>query len=223
MTCPLLRQSRFYEILTIKNRNSISDEKGTLLEINFEYPNISGRSDAFTEKFNSFYSNITENYTVYCNKKLIPKIKNNRDKQFETFKPFGEIMKFYITLNTEKYVSIVTDINHFNGYFTDCTRFSCVWNTENETVMPYVYFLETAKMKIKDVQKKVYEKIVQEINNGEYQFSYTEEAVKRYAKRINPKNFFLTEHGIAFWFEPGTLAPKNEGFPTYVIECNWLN
>ena len=131
-------------------------------------------------------------------------------------------MKFYITRHCEKYLSVVTDISHFNGYFTEKTRFSCVWEKDKNRILPYAYFLDIEKISVRDVRKKIKEAIENELKDGAPQFAYTEDNVKKYAGRVSPENYFLTDCGIAFWFTPGTLAPASEGFPTFVIKSNNL-
>lgn len=211
-----------FNIKTNRIRKSISEKECTVLEINLEYPEITPDNTDFSNTFNSFYNSIAKNYLEFCEKKIIKKICRNKTAN-TSGKAFGEIMKFFITRNCDKYLSVVTEISHFNGYFTEKTRFSCVWEKTSSRIMPYSYFLDMEGLNVRDIRKKVRDAIMSELESGSLQFGYTEDNIKRYASRVSPENYFLTESGIAFWFPPGTLAPKSEGFPTFVIKSNFLH
>ena len=200
-----------------KTRKSIIENGRSILEINLEYPEIIPDNTSFSKAFNSFYANIGKNYLEYCEKKLLKRIKQ-RHSSDKASMAFGEIMRFFVTRNCDKYLSIVTDISHFNGYFTDKTRFSCVWEKEKCRILPYSYFLEKEKMSVREVRNKIKDTIEKELRAGDPQFAYTEDNVRKYASRVKPENYFITDSGIAFWFSPGTLAPASEGFPTFVIK-----
>ncbi len=209
------------KITTGKIKKTVTENGVPVLKINIEYPEICGSLSKSENVYNNFYRTLTENYAKYCEEKLSRRIMRSNLKNPD-FRPYGEIMKYYITANNERYISTVCEITHFDGYFSKTQRYSHVWDISKGIILPYEYFLRKNGMTVKKVRSEIAGMIVDRIKNGGGEFSYTENSVKRYAFKCDPNNYFLTENGIAFWFPRGTLAPESEGFPTYVIKCDLL-
>lgn len=206
------------KVINKKNiKKTICRDNTPVLKVNIEYPEISDGTLKVNKIFTNFYYNLAENYAKYCEDKLSKQIflKNIRN---DDFRPFGEIMKYHITLNNSKYISVLLEITHFDGYFSKTSRYSHVWDTEKGILLPCDYFLRKMKINVKTLRREVAKIIYERIKDGGEEFGYTEKRVRRYAMKTDPNNFFLTENGLAIWFDRDTLAPETEGFPTFIIK-----
>lgn len=203
-----------------KIRKGIDITGKRALEINIEYPQIENDDCKVTlERINAFYGKMAENYSGYCENVLT----RNIDKSFsdtENRNPFGEVMKCFVPYHDDIYISVLLEITHFNGYFKNTKRVCHTWDYINGTLLDKGYFLKKANKSKRNIKKLVGDMIISSIQNGNADFSYTENNLKRYAYRVNPNNFFLCKKGIAFWFDIGTIAPESEGFPTFVVPVN---
>lgn len=209
----------FRKITNKKIKKNINYGDLIILKINIEYPQISEPQTKQEKAINSFYQALSNNYANYCenkqSKKITKYVINNND-----FRPYGEIFKYFITLNNDRYFSVLTEITHFDGYFSKTQRYSHVWDIQKGIMLPCEYFLTKLKKNVKTVRYEIAQMILERVKNGAGEFSYTEKRIKKYAFNCNPYNYFLTENGIAFWFEKGTIAPESEGYPTFVIKCD---
>lgn len=197
-------------------RKSLKNENMPLLEINITYPRISADSE-FSVLFNSFYEKIANNYSTWCEEMLYRKLLK-KQKNDTLFRPYGEIMKYFITYNSDKYISVVCDISHFDGYKKETKRFAFVWSCENKIVLPFEHFEKELCLDKKDIRKKICETILGQIKSERCEFDYSERSLRRYAGHVNFSNFFLTKAGLAFWFDKGTLASADNGFPTFIYK-----
>ena len=203
-------------IKTEKIRKSLKSDNVRILEINIEYPQfLYDSSSEQISKINSFYKKFAENYEKYCECRLFRKILQSDFKK-ENFTPYGEIMNNIITYTDEKYISVLTDISHYDGYFIKRERMNHIWSVSKGVILPLNKFLLSPKSR-KRIKNEVGKQIVEQLYNKISNFSLTENSVKKYAFNVNTDNFFLCKNGIGFWFEPGTLAPESEGFPSFVI------
>ncbi len=192
-----------------------------ILKINIEYPEIDCDLLKGEKIYNDFYKRLTTNFQRYCEEKLSKQIARSSIRN-ENFRPFGEIMKYYITANGDNYISTLIEITHFDGYFKETLRYGHVWDIKNGVLLPYEYFFRKMKTNVKSVRREIAKIIYERIKEGGAEFNYTENRVKRYAGKVDPNNFFLVDGGIAFWFPVGTIAPESEGFPTYVVKTDCI-
>lgn len=203
-------------------RKTVSNENGIkILEINIEYPLLSDINvkKEFTAEFNEFYQKIAENYSKYCEKKVLNNLRKSKISNSD-FKAYGEIMKFYIPYIDKNYISVICDITHFDGYFQKRIRTSQTWSCEKNIILPCEFFLSKASKSVKEVQQEVGNIILEHLKNNtteKSEFSFTSKSVGKYAFKANVNNYFLSPKGLGFWFECGTLAPESEGFPTFFI------
>ena len=206
-----------------KISESLTDDNGrTILRVNVEYPQGDFPSLAKrkrSETFNGFYEAVASEYAAFC--------KNKRKKNaLSAFvrdpdrKPFGEIMKTYVTFDSEHCVSIVTEITHFDGYFSKTARFSHVWDAETQLVLPVSYVCDRLGLRASDIRKKVGDLVMRSVEQGNADFTFSEKRLRRFAYRVDPSQYFLTPRGLAFWFRPGTLADESFGFPAFVLPCD---
>lgn len=209
-----LTSNQNFKIVGCKIKKSLESEGITILKVNIEYPKICEDTE-FSSVFNSFYEKIASNYFTFCEGVLFKKLKKKKCTD-ELFRPYGEIMKYFITFNNDKYISVVCDISHFNGYKKETRRFSFVWSIENKIVLPLEHFEKEYCVKKHDIRKRICEIIMEQIKNECCEFDYSEKSIRRYAGRVNFSNFFLTNNGLAFWFDEGTLAKRENGFPTFI-------
>ncbi len=211
-----LELTPLYKVECRKIRRSLKNEDISLLEINIEYPQLSGETE-FSAIFNSFYEKIANNYLSWCEETLFRRLMK-KQRNDTLFRACGEIMKYFITYSSEKYISVVCDISHFDGYKKETRRFAFVWSCENKIVLPFEYFEKEHCIRRKDVRKRICEIIMQQIKSEKCEFDYSEKSIRRYAGKVNPSNFFLTCNGLAFWFDEGTLANAENGFPTFIYK-----
>lgn len=200
-----------------KIRKSLHDKDERILEINIEYPQAEASDiPIINEKINGFYKKVAENYVDYCESKLRKRIIVSRNGN-KDFRPYGEIMKCIITYSDSDYLSILFEITHFNGYFKRTSRMNHTWSLKKGIILPVGYFLKKMNKGEKQLRGEIGKKIFESVSGKETDFSYSEKSIAAYAMKADLSHFFLCRNGIAFWFDPGTLAPENEGFPAFVI------
>lgn len=214
--------SRGYQgsrVISKKIKKNVNSGDRVILKINIEYPQISGAQTKQEKAINGFYETLASNFAFHCENtesKRITKIcVNNPD-----FRPYGAVYKYFITRSCDKYLSVVTEIAHFDGYFSKTQRYSHIWDMEKGIMLPCEYFLMHLRKSALSVRREIAGMILEQVKNGSGEFTYTEKRVKKYAFGCRLHNYFLTENGIAFWFEKGTVAPESEGYPTFVIKCD---
>ena len=204
-----------YEIKKEKIRKTLNDDLNNIMEINIEYPELhSAENNKSVAQINRFYSGISASFFKYCEKKF-RKIKQSNDSGEKT--KTAEIMKYFVPLKNENYLSVVYEITHYDGCFSETHRIAQTWNIKQGLILPVTFFLKSNGLNVRRIKKEVGDIIMQGIKESESDFSYTLKSIKRYAYRVDPENYFLCEKGIAFWFDKGTLAPDTEGFPAFVI------
>ena len=208
-----MRESSLFSFQRIRKTLVRADRP--VLEVNIEYPifNI----EPPIEKINEFYRNLAENYAFYCENRFIKKITDTAVRS-DNFKKFGEIMKFFIPYVDSEYLSVVCEIEHFNGFFKRKKRISQNWRVCDQIVLSSRFYSRVMGKTSKQIKREVGDMIVDSVKNGFCAFSYTERSIKKFAYKVNIDNFYLCDKGIAFWFDAGTLAPESEGFPTYIIK-----
>lgn len=205
-----------YEIITGRIRKTIKNDASPLVEVNIEYPVIrSNYQNDNYNKINDFYSRCSESFYIYCEKKISEKARTKMNST--DFRTFGEIVKFFVPFCDNEYLSVVCDITHFDGYFKKTSRLSQTWRIEDAVILPVYYFLRKEGVTTKIIRRNIGDIIHKSIGNDREEFSYTAQSIKKYACKVNTKNYFLSDRGMAFWFESGTLAPESEGFPTFII------
>lgn len=200
-------------IKNIKVRRSITSDGITSVEVNIDYPYLINYSD--DDPINKFYFTISQNFLKYC-EDVSGKI--NQDYiESSDFKKMGGVLKFYTSYLSDDYVSFVFDSIWFDGFFKSLRRFSQTWCLKSKRILPVKFFLNEYGYSRRDVKVLIGNIISENIKKNVCDFSYNKKNVKKYLYHVNPDNFFLCRNGIAFWFEPGTIVPENEGIPTYII------
>ncbi len=186
------------------------------MEINIEYPTIKMSSEGNNITYiNNFYQKLAESYSSYCEKRA-NRI-NISSFITERSRYMGGVLKYIISHNNSDYLSIVCEASFFDGYFKTLSRITQTWRLQDGILLPCTYFIKKEGLTPQKVKKKVGDMITEKIKSNKPEFTYTDTSFKKYAYNVNPNNFFLCSNGLAFWFEPGTLAPHSEGFPTFVI------
>ncbi len=204
------------EIIRQKLKKTITKENIRLMEINIEYPSIKALPDEkIKERINNFYRRIAESYAAFCERSA-ERI-NIREFTSSFSKHMGGTMKYMVSLNSYEYLSIVCECSFYDGYFKRKSRISQTWRLSDGIMLPHTYFLKREGLNHKMLKRKIGDIVTEKIREDVNDFTYTDKSYKKYAYNIDPKNYFLCTNGLAFWFQPGTLAPVSEGFPTFVV------
>lgn len=210
-----IRKQKIIEALT-------GDGGRTLVRVNIEYPqgdlaDVPKRKES--ETFNGFYAAVAAEYFGFCKTDRIKQASAALARDTDR-KPFGEIMKYFVTFDSVRYLSIVTEITHFDGYFSQTARLSHVWDAESQLVLPISYFCDKFGLRASDIRKQVGDAVTLSVERGNTDFPFSEKRLRRFAYRVDPSHYFLTPRGLAFWFGRGTLTDEAFGFPTFVLPCD---
>ena len=202
---------------------TLTDDDGrALLRVNIEYPQgdlPTANKRKSNETFNGFYAAAASEYFAFCKTKRVKQAYTALCRDPDR-KPFGEIMKYYVTFDSARFLSVVIEISHFDGYFSQAARFSHVWDVETQLVLPVSLFCDKLGVRVSDIRKQVGDLVMQSVERGNTDFPFAEKRLRRFAYRVDPSRYFLTPRGLAFWFRPGTLADEAFGFPTFVLPCD---
>ncbi len=203
----------YYPVRNEKIRKSVKEEGRTLLKINIDYPFCEEESK-FAVTFNTFYGGLAERFCRYGEKRAASFAKRGTD----SLCPDGEIFRSIVSYNTEKAVSVLSDVTHFKSGRSERVRFSAVWDPSDGSLLPYSHFLPAIGVKNRrEMRKKVGDALWKMLDTDPDAFGLTEDGVKKYAYTQRPQNCFLTPAGVAFWYDIGTVSKADDLYPTVVL------
>lgn len=126
------------------------------------------------------------------------------------------ILEYNVTYNKDNIVSIYYDQYEFTGGAHGNTiRTSQNWNLYEGKMLLLSYFFPNNPYYVIDILIEINKQIKEQIQNGtNYYFDNYCELV---LETFNLENYYLTEKGIAIFFQQYDIAPYSSGIPVFYI------
>ncbi len=190
----------------------LSDTK-TPLYINLSCPTFDGENQACANKLNSYYSSGIDKFYEFLKNnahRIVTKEKNT--------KPPGISMKSTVSFISEKHISIITDIEKFDGVKKTVLR---LFDTK---ALPYCTPVRAKDIFCNDrnTKQKILSVITTSIIERDGGFEYFKDAVRKAEKRFKFDNFFLTLKGVCFYYDKKLLTENPNVYPCFVIPFDTL-
>ena len=203
-----------YKIENIKKMVTVKDE--VVMVLNLRYPVFSqdmteGKDKAFICKINKFYSHIAEKYSKAILSKYPAKAARIYTSNGKIKLSF--LMNCTISFNTQKLISVFSDLSYFDGNTKKSIRFSQNWSYEKSAILPSSYIFENTFK-----SKRYITGIITEIathNMEKRDFSYYSDFDTIIKRKFAFDNFYFVPNGIAFFYNTGVLS--SDALPTVFV------
>ena len=129
--------------------------------------------------------------------------------------PCGVSVSFRVTLYTQQYLSVLTDISVFNGISTALTRHALIWEKPSETPLsPADIFTDGIRTR-RRLLSAVLDAIEKAVSDG----TITPPLRSRRAvcASFSVRNCCLVPRGIAFFFDGGFFECEQGDIPLFVL------
>ena len=180
---------------------------------NIKYPCFESQKHMeLCKKMNDFYSSVAEKYSFHARSKLPKKIKMSKGAQFC---PAHVGMNYTVALCDDNIISIVLDLTFTQGETFRTRRFSQMWSTQSQDVLPVSGLLKNDR----ETKKKIYSLVVSAAkeNAENPAFGYFENYLSQLSRNFDIKSCFAVPKGICFFINAGILAPKKYGASNFVM------
>lgn len=194
-------------------KESVCIDKDNCVQINIKYPQARGKNEVFTKRFNKFYEEIATAFYSFSKGKLAKMAHREGQKEDSNKVPYGAVMTFSVSFQSEKYISVIIDISLFDTKNTKCKRFCNIWSTESAAVLQAKSFLKCDRASISCYKSQIEEIIMKNAAS----FELLPDCVKNSSRLFSLENFCLTPNGPAFFYQKGTLFSDKEGCPTFIV------
>lgn len=186
---------------------------------NIKYPFFeSEKHKILCKRMNDFYSSVAEKYSYHARNKLVKKIKNTKGISSD---PCRVCMNYTVALCDDGIVSIVLDITFSRGKKFKTRRFSQMWSTKNNDILPLCEVLKTDR----ESKRKIYSLVVSAAkeNAENPAFGYFENYLKALSRNFDIRNCFIVPKGICFFINAGILAPVKYGACNFILTYGSLD
>jgi len=201
------------EVTTMRILEELTGDGGTMVVVSIEYPFISGVSS----RINAFYEHQALALLRDIKKRILPEAIAEHDRALfksAPFKPFEILMRFTLVRN-DSILSLYRDTHIIASDHRSCTRSAETWDTQSGWLYDLKSFLPL-EMNYRDVLKNVVEIAAKQEKAGTHK--YFDNFAKRARKNFLPRNFYITDEGVAIFFDELTVAPRAEGIPVFMLE-----
>lgn len=207
----------FIKTQTIKDR--LFHNKVLMVDVKINYPFLIQGYSGNTMRFNTYYRQKAHKNYRYASTSLYQaaiKQYNLSKTQGFPFNGFEFVEVFEPTYCRKPMISLFYDIYEFTGGAHGNTiRKGNTWDMERGTIIT----LDSLFVKDYDYTSTILKYIESEarrrqITGMAHYFENVGENVKKY---FDPKNFYLTEEGLAIFYPLYTIAPYSEGIQVFII------
>ena len=173
-------------------------------------------------RINHYYERFTRKLLRYINTKLRQAAEEQyrySEENMFPFIPFELRSDFSVTYNHDNVLSLYTDVYEFRGGAHGSTlRFADIWLvSEGSPASPGEFFPEGTNYK-KLLINEATELAAQKMAEGTAM--YFEDYVALIRKNFSSANIYLTESGMALFYQQYAIAPYVEGIPVFIIPYN---
>ena len=200
------------------------EHEGTLLcTVLLSQPRLSGETRALALRLmNGYYGRFTKELLYYAEKKLKPAALKElayRTENGYPFNPFELRSGFTVTYNQDGVLSLYTDVYEFTGGAHGSTlRFADMWHTPiGLPASPVELFPKGTRIK-KLLTDFAAETAAAQIAAGTDMYLDGYPDLMR--KHFSYSNIYITQTGLALFYQQTTVAPYAEGIPVFVLPFN---
>lgn len=136
-------------------------------------------------------------------------------------RPFESYLQYVVTYNAKALLSTYNDrYDYTGGAHGNTIRRSDTWSLKTGRVLPLSSFFPPNSDYVAVILKQIQEqaKINMEENPGIYFDNYPELILQYF----NPKNYYLTENGIAIYYQQYEIAPYSSGIIVFEVKTGNL-
>lgn len=207
----------FIRTRTIKDR--LYHNKVLMVNVKIDYPNLASDYSGNSMRFNMHYRQKAQKNYRYASTKLYQaaiKQYNASISQGFPFNGFELVEVFEPTYCKKPLISLFYDIYEFTGgAHGNTVRYGNTWDMRRGTL------LMLDSLFVKDYNyKPVMLKYIgaearrRQITGMAHYFDNLEENLNKY---FDPKNYYLTDEGLAIFYPLYTIAPYSEGIQSFII------
>jgi len=173
-------------------------------------------------RINQYYERFTKKLLRYADTKLRKAAEEqyqySMDNMFP-FNPFELRSDFFITYNRDNILSLYTDVYEYRGGAHGTTlRFADIWHVSiGCPASPAEFFPEGTNCK-RLLTNAATQMASQQLSEGTAM--YFDDYAVLIKKNFSSANIYLTESGMALFYQQYAIAPYAEGIPVFIIPYN---
>lgn len=186
----------------------------TMVDINISYPRVLTKGSPSGQVISITYDHVARRFYMFASRKMYTDaIQTYRDakKNGFPFHPSEAVMTYEVPFNHGGLLSIQYDQYTYTGgahgntiRHADTWR---VWDARNLTLNEFFYNAGYRNI----IFRSIFAQIQQHPEN------YFEDYQKNVFQYYDPRNFYLTPQGFAFFFQLYTIAPYATGIPVFIV------
>lgn len=169
--------------------------------------------------FNKYNKDSALNLLQYVKTKLYKEVSELYDYNSSRGYPvmvYEVVLTPSITFNDKYMISLYYDLYQFTGgAHGSTTRSSQTWDLRISKILPLDVFYPNNPYYIIDILKNINNQIKLQINSGSN--VYFDDYCKLVLDTFNPENYYLTQNGIAIYFQQYDIAPYSSGIPVFYL------
>lgn len=183
-------------------------------------PQITKPADSrAARRINRYYRHMQKSFLHYCEHHLFPLAAEEYRSALANsfpFRKFEAVFTYTETYNQNCTLSLYTDCYEFTGgAHGNTVRYADVWNLNTGEPRPLSSFFPPSTPLRRTLTAFAAEQAGAQIAAGEAMFF--DDYRKLMSRNFNPQNFYLTEEGLAFYYQLYTIAPYVEGIVAFTL------
>lgn len=180
---------------------------------------ISNKPTSAQRRLNRYYRQCSRSFLSYCNRYLYPKAAADFESCSKAGIPFICPEATYISTIScakDQVLSVYTDCaEYFSAAKELIVRYSDTWDlAKGRPISAKECFPRNTKFK-KLCMAAALEHCAVQASTG--LCIYLDHLPMRLKRYFNPRNFYLSDTGFHFFYQPYSIAPPSEGFPTFCL------
>lgn len=175
-------------------------------------------ADRLTRRIRRYYQTQCRAYLRYCEHCLLPQAEQEYRAALASSAPlplFRAELTYQITYHDDRFLSLYTQSVETGGSQPLRTRRGDTWDLTAGYPVPLSTFFPDRSRWKRQLLELAAAEILRQERAGIAQ--YHPHWRKRLRRAFNPKNYYLTSEGMAFFFPMYALAPAAEGIPTFLL------
>jgi hypothetical protein len=191
------------------------EEEVPLLTAAAQLPHWDGRGG---RPFNRYYRSYSRAFLHYCREELFPQVRQQYRQARESGGPLPRwqvTLDTAVTLETPRLLSLYTDSIERGGPQRAVLRRGDTWDLRWGCPMALPEFFPARS----GWRRRLAEAAAAQIQQEEAQgiSLYYPDWPRRLRRAFSPRNFYLTEEGLCFFYQMYAIAPAAEGIPTFCL------
>ena len=189
-----------------------------MIGVSIKYPKIVNCGDRAAVRINAYYERVAELFLKYCEKKLYKMAVGEFEYSVANSYPFREfsaVLTYETPYNKNSALSIFCDRYEYTGGAHGMTvRSSDTWDLGYGYPMQLKEFYPKGANYKKSLIASAILEAERQIKDGSGM--YFEDYKKLIARYFDPEDYYLTEKGLAVFYQLYAIAPYAQGFPVFI-------